>query len=166
MSRTLTPAHFVETVDGSTRTDALLSAWAIRRASQGGWADRRHERGRALAKEEDELVDHVVGIGATIGLLGCARADAFFELWAPINRDAREVARGWGVGIDCHRRCVSLTSVDDYKPLVTRSVRVFGCQRRHNSERACTCSARVVFASYACSFHTRVVSLYATISGN
>ena len=83
MSRTLTPAHYGETVESHPRTYALLRAWAIQRSRQDGWADRRPGRGRVLAKEEDELVDQVVGIGATIGLLGCARADALFELRAP-----------------------------------------------------------------------------------
>ena len=83
MSRTLTPAHYGETVESHPRTYALLRAWAIQRSRQGGWVDRRPGRGRVLAKEEDELVDHVVGVGATIGLLGCARVDALFETWAP-----------------------------------------------------------------------------------
>ena len=83
MSRTRTPAHFGETVESHHRTYALLRAWAIQRSRQGGWVDRRLGHVRILAKEEDELVDHVVGIGATIGLRGCARADALFELWAP-----------------------------------------------------------------------------------
>ena len=83
MSRTLTPAHYGETVESRPRTYALLRLWAIQSSRQGGWVDRRPGRGRVLAKEEDELVDHVVGIGATIGLLGRARADALFETWAP-----------------------------------------------------------------------------------
>jgi len=70
-------------VESHPRTYALLRAWAIQRARQGGWVDRRHGRSRVLAKEEDELVDHVIGIGATIGLLGCTRVDALFETWAP-----------------------------------------------------------------------------------
>ena len=35
-SRALTPAHFGETVEGHPRTYALLRAWAIQRARQGG----------------------------------------------------------------------------------------------------------------------------------
>ena len=99
MSRTLTPAHFGETVESHPRTYALLRAWAIHRARQGGWADRRHGRGRVLAKEEDELVDHVIGIGATAGLLGCARGDALLEAWAP-DVVMRVRSRGGAMGIE------------------------------------------------------------------
>ena len=154
MSRTLTPAHSGGTVESHPRAYALLRAWAIQRSRQGGWVDRRLRRGRSLAKEEDELVDHVVGIGATIGLLGCARADALFELWAPFNRDAREVAHGCDARRGWNMRSISLTSLIHYEPLKTRLARVLGSHRRHHSEYACTRSAGVVFASFACSVYS------------
>ena len=83
MSRALAPALFGETMGSHPRAYALLRAWAFHRARQGGWVDRRRGRGRVLAKEEGELVAHVVGIGATTGLLGCARGGALLEAWAP-----------------------------------------------------------------------------------
>ena len=83
MSRALTPAHYGETGESHPRAYALLRVWASQRSRQGGWADRRHGRGRVLAKEEDELVDHGIGVGATLGLLRCTRADALVETWAP-----------------------------------------------------------------------------------
>ena len=117
-----------------------------------------HGRGRVLAKEEDELVDHVVDIGATMGLLGCARADALFEMWTPFNRDAREVAHGCDARRGCLRRSISLTSLIHYEPLETRLVRVLGIHMRRNSESVCARSARVVFASCTCNVHSPTTS--------
>ena len=36
-----------------------------------------------MAKEKDELVAYVIGVGTTIGLFGCASDGALLEAWAP-----------------------------------------------------------------------------------
>ena len=83
LSRARTPAHFGEAEDCHPRAYALLRAGAFHRARQGGGAVRRHGRGRVLAKEEGELVALVIGVGATVGVPGCARGDELLETWSP-----------------------------------------------------------------------------------
>lgn len=83
-SKTLTPRHYGETRDDSTRSMLLLRAWMLWRARWNGWSSGDVGRMRQFQEDAAILEHDVRRLQPTVGgLLGDARADDLFRSWVP-----------------------------------------------------------------------------------
>ena len=88
MSKTLTPRHYDDSLEDPWRSLLLLRAWAIWRARQQGWSDRRECRVREVASQARRLVQSLRADHESHGLpltplFANASAEALLRNWVP-----------------------------------------------------------------------------------
>ena len=84
-SKTAAPKHFGDSWENPWRALLVLRAWAVWRASQGGWADARPCRARELAAQVERLTVELKFAqgGLPPPLLGSAKAHDLMVEWVP-----------------------------------------------------------------------------------
>ena len=81
MSKSMTCAHFGESVDEPVRTVLLLRAWACDRMRRSPWTHAREWRVRQVVKDEAALLSEVADLTTDTSIMGNEAAYAMLRSW-------------------------------------------------------------------------------------